>query len=657
MAGGLQNSHFPSTPKIRVFFMGGRGMADRILDEYHPLAFYKKHSKAKASGFSKFAVDGKYYFCRYSDGKICMISQAYQSVAGRDNGIVSIRNNEKISGRFKFVEREGGKHGFSLRAGNHQEIAISPDYGTQKAAEFVVGRLTGKTKAKAKSTTKKAASKQPVARQAKASVSKAAAKPKPKPVSKPKPKSKPKTAEQDYRPLAFYQRQTKGLDRGIEAFTGDDGKHYFAYFENGKIAMISEGYPTTTARDTGIASVEKNIGLEPRYNYRGPLKNGKYEYRLKAGNHKEIARSVWYGSAAAATTGAAYLIGTRKRVAKLAPKTAAPIAAVAAAPLAAAALVGQKAAASTPPVEAPAKPVVREPVTKSEITPPVETALPSYDGEGGGIWRWLKWLLLLLAALFALFFLLKACSGEKKTPVAAVTTVSCWDGSEAASQSACPTKVTCWNGEFATSRSACPVEPAPEPKIVEPAKPTPTFSCWDNSVVTDLANCPVKPAPTPEPVPERVPAPAVTPAPSRTTYSRDRGITAGIFAAGATPVLVKRLGTNPEFGDSRALSANGFYDKLNNRYFTNSFDRKYLDYLAKELGYGGWSEVTAADFSEAVLSNGTKGVLGYGSFHGYQYAQFGLVDANQLEAFQIASRNGRTVYFMKACGNYFYPTE
>ena len=64
MAGGLQNSHFPFTPKIRVFFMGGRDMADRILDEYHPLAFYKKHSKAKASGFSKFAVDGKYYFCR-----------------------------------------------------------------------------------------------------------------------------------------------------------------------------------------------------------------------------------------------------------------------------------------------------------------------------------------------------------------------------------------------------------------------------------------------------------------------------------------------------------------------------------------------------------------------------------------------------------------
>jgi len=135
-------------------------MADRILDEYQPLKFYKKHSQAKASGFSKFSVDGKYYFCRYSDKKICMISQAYQSVAGRDNGIVSIRNNEKISKRFKFVERKGGKYGFSLRAGNHQEIAISPDYKSQNDAEFVVGRLTGKKKAKAQATKKPVAKKQ-----------------------------------------------------------------------------------------------------------------------------------------------------------------------------------------------------------------------------------------------------------------------------------------------------------------------------------------------------------------------------------------------------------------------------------------------------------------------------------------------------------------
>ncbi len=296
-------------------------------------------------------------------------------------------------------------------------------------------------------------------------------------------------------------------------------------------------------------------------------------------------------------------------------------------------------------------------MTKADPVPPIDPTPASYDGEGGGIWRWLKWLLLLLLALFALFFLLKACSGEKPAPVAPVKTVACWDGSEAASQSACPTKVTCWNGDEVTSEAACPVEPTPEPVV--PAKPSRTFTCWDNSVVTDLANCPAEPAPTPDPEPIVTPeiTPAPTPPPSTRIFSTNRGTTSGIFAAGVTPVLVRRLGTNPEFGDSRGLSANGFYDKLNNRYLTNDFDRKYLDYLAKELGYRGWREVSATDISEATLSNGTKGVLGYGSFHGYQYAQFGLTDPAQLEAFQIASRNGRTVYFMKACGNYFFPTE
>jgi len=85
-------------------------------------------------------------------------------------------------------------------------------------------------------------------------------------------------------------------NQGIESFKGDDGEHYFAYFENGKIALISEGYPTAAARDNGAASVEKNISLEDRYQYRGPLRNGKYDFKLKAGNNKEIARSVWYSS-------------------------------------------------------------------------------------------------------------------------------------------------------------------------------------------------------------------------------------------------------------------------------------------------------------------------------------------------------------------------
>ncbi|WP_427451803.1 DUF1508 domain-containing protein [Litorimonas sp. WD9-15] len=781
-------------------------MTDKILDEYKPLAFYKKHGTEKQTGFSKFEVEGEYYFCRYSDGNICMLSQAYKSIAGRDNGIVSIRTNEKIKGRYKFTHRDGGKHGFSLRAGNHQEIAISPEYKTLAAAEHVVGRLTGKVKAK-KTAAKKATAK-PAAKTA--TPKKTAPK---KPVPKVKPAKAAATAaftstdgrienykplafyekhggmgdgfnqfdedgayyfnyaqdgdvvlisesytsargrdngvesvkknmplaarykhhthkngkyyfdinaanhqeiatsrwydsegaaqdgakrlrgemplksaltagavgaaglaagaavaaraanvEQDYKPLAFYQRQTEGREHGIETFTGDDGKHYFAYFENDKIALISEGYPTKAARDTGVASVEKNIGIEKRYEYRGPLKNGKYDYRLKAGNHKEIARSVWYGSAAAAAAGAAYLMGTRKRAAAVpvvAPKPSAPIAKVAAAPLAAAA-VAASAAARPEPVAAPvaAKP---EPVA---VAAAAEPAAAAYDG-GGGIWGWLKWLLLALIALLAMFFLFKNCvGGETTAKVAPVATesgaaavtpmVSCWNGTEAATLSACPAKITCWNGDEVTAQSACPVEPAPA--AVEP-EPAPTFTCWDDSEVEDLANCP----PVPEVEFAVVETPSATPTRNNSVTSSagflsGAGATAGIFLAGDTPVTVRRLGTFPEFGDSRGLSGSAFYDKLNARYATNNFDRNYLDYLAKELGYTGWSEVTAADFTETSIANGTSGVLGFGEYHGYQYVTYDMEDLSHLEAFQFASRNGKQVYFMKRCGNYFFPT-
>ena len=112
-------------------------MADRNDDEYQNVNFYATHTKAKDNGFSKFVVDKDFYFCRYIDGEIAMLSQAYTSVAGRDNGIESVKKNEKIAKRFRFGTRAGGKHGFSLRAGNGQEIAISPDYASLARAQHV----------------------------------------------------------------------------------------------------------------------------------------------------------------------------------------------------------------------------------------------------------------------------------------------------------------------------------------------------------------------------------------------------------------------------------------------------------------------------------------------------------------------------------------
>jgi len=306
-------------------------MADKNLDEYKPLRFYKDRTKARQNGFAKFKDESSHYFALYKDGDIAMLSQAYVNEAGRDNGIESVKKNSKLKKRYVFETRSGGKHGFGLKAGNGQEIAISPNYGSKSAAEYAAGRLNGSVK-----TTKKKAAPKKASAPAKATTAK---------------KKAPRKAndEDNYRPLAFYNKHTKGRKKGIEKFKGDDGLYYFAVFENGKIRLISEGYPTTTAQDTGAASVEKNIKLEKRYDYRGPFKNGKYDYRLKAGNGKEIARSVWYGSAAAAATGAAYLMGTRKRPAPKSKVKARPKAA----PVVAAAAV----ASAAPAMAKAAKPV------------------------------------------------------------------------------------------------------------------------------------------------------------------------------------------------------------------------------------------------------------------------------------------------------------
>ena len=259
-------------------------MANRNLDEYQPKRFYTQNTKARENGFAKFEKDGAYYFALYQDGDIVMLSQAYKGIAGRDNGIESVKKNRRITKRYRFDDRAGKKYGFGLYAGNGQEIAISANLSSRAEAERVAGRLNGSVKksvAKPKAAPKKPTKKK-TAPKKKAVAAKAA------------PKKRAASDEDNYKRLSFYERQTKGRKNGIESFKGDDGQYYFAHFENGKIRLISEGYPTTTARDTGVASVEKNIKLEKRYDYRGPLKNGKYEYRLKAGNGKEIARSIWY---------------------------------------------------------------------------------------------------------------------------------------------------------------------------------------------------------------------------------------------------------------------------------------------------------------------------------------------------------------------------
>lgn len=699
-------------------------MADRKQDEYKHVKFYAENTKAKQAGFSKFEEGGEFYFCRYIDGKIAMLSQAYTSAAGRDNGIESVKKNEKLGKRYVFETRGAKAHGFGLKAGNGQEIAISPDYASLSQAENVSGRLTGKT-----------ASKKPAPK-------KAAAKPKAKKAAPKKPaKAAAATAAftsadqriENYKPLAFYKKHGGKAD-GFNSFE-ENGAHYFHYNEGGGIVLISESYTSKAGRDNGIASVKKNMKRKAAYQYH-KHKNGKHYFDINAANHQEIATSRWYGSAAAATAGAAYLLGTRDRVK---PKKAKPAAAVvasaapakaipakkaaapkakpvktaaaapkakpvekksnaSAAPLAAgvvAAGLGASAAkAKTNTVKKAAAPVKAAPVRPAPVNPAPVAAAPiaaaalgtvgvagaaamaaapkpeavaaataktapiagaavsaapaaAAVAEGGGIWGWLKWLLMALIALLAMFFLFKACAGGEKDVKAAspVTTtetaapaamVTCWNGSKAKNDQACPTKISCWDDSFATSLSACPAKPAPAIKTpaattITSAAPQTTVANATTGLTTDKMSAPS--------VMGRICAPSSNP----------------LFnVSGSTPKNVGRLGTNPQFGNSLTYSPDEFFRRLQVKYRTSPRDKSFLDLLARSLGYGTFANMDASMFSNDTLTKGTSGLLGFGAQHALQYSTLNVSDPTHLEAFKVRSANGTDVHFMKRCGNYMY---
>ena len=236
--------------------------------------------------------------------------------------------------------------------------------------------------------------------------------------------------------------------------------------------------------------------------------------------------------------------------------------------------------------------------------------------------------------------------------------VVCWDGSYEKALSDCPSKpapepvmFTCWDGSKVENRNSCPAQPAPEPtyytcwdgsQVLDtstcPAQPAPqTFTCWDGSLVYDAAQCPAQ---------QIV---------SRYNDCGPNNVAIFNVPANATPKQMPRLGTMPEFGDSHDLTAAQFFEKLQSRYNSNATDKAYLNYLFKSMGYdNGFADAQAYMFSEDVIDVGTSGMLGLGEQHHYQYAVLPSSDRDR-QAFRIQSANGSAVYFMKTCGNYFYP--
>lgn len=87
---------------------------------------------------TKTGKDGQFYFNLKADnGQIILSSEGYTTTTARQNGIDSVKTNAKDDSKFDRLTSTNGKHYFNLKAGNGQVIGRSEMY------ESAAGRDNG----------------------------------------------------------------------------------------------------------------------------------------------------------------------------------------------------------------------------------------------------------------------------------------------------------------------------------------------------------------------------------------------------------------------------------------------------------------------------------------------------------------------------------
>ena len=121
---------------------------------------------------------------------------------------------------------------------------------------------------------------------------------------------------------------------------------------------------------------------------------------------------------------------------------------------------------------------------------------------------------------------------------------------------------------------------------------------------------------------------------------------------GKTPIVLKRLGTSPQFGEIPKHTGVSAYNHLKAVYRKNKGSRKEIDDLLKALGFTGFNDpsFSSKNLIPEILPTGTIGWMGaYG--HKYAWSRLG----NDFPTFKIYAKGGECfLYIMRKCGNAFY---
>ncbi|MFN0202022.1 MAG: DUF1508 domain-containing protein [Bacteroidia bacterium] len=109
-----------------------------------------------------------------------------------------------------------------------------------------------------------------------------------------------------------YENRATANNGFVSFFDEESNAHYFAMIDgDGKVLLKSESYPNAGARDNGIASVTKNCPIKAHYSLKKE-ELGKYYLSLRAGNHREIARSCSRDTAADTWNLLPYILGEKE---------------------------------------------------------------------------------------------------------------------------------------------------------------------------------------------------------------------------------------------------------------------------------------------------------------------------------------------------------
>ena len=258
-----RSREYDSEKEARKQLPSAYNKAEHHEDDYLLCEAYEGHPPDPGHpDMAKFETDGEYLFVVYHDGnKVLLRSERYPTEAARDRGFDSVVNNRNSDERYK-IEEKAGHYFLVLKAANHQEIARSCPFDSERQAAYWL----------------------PAAIQARAAEMAEATK---------------AHDEDNYLACDDYKGHGRSNQHPDFSVFEKDGEYYFGFMDDsGDVLLRSEGYSSEAARDKGIESVINN--MENRDRYKTEEKFGKYFVMLSAANRKEIARSCPVSEAGAA---------------------------------------------------------------------------------------------------------------------------------------------------------------------------------------------------------------------------------------------------------------------------------------------------------------------------------------------------------------------